>query len=384
MLRELRNRVRGRQSFFGVLTLSLLITGILLTQSVFASRVILKDELQLHRALLHAAAGHGHACDCYSPYIDTVKIFNLSSTGFSMSWYCDDPSSYQVRYGLTASTKTTYFPAVRPTVGYKKCTVNVVGLTPNTIYHAGPVSKCLVNCGGTRASAIRMSQRRPKSQNDWVIQTLQSGSVSVLENSPQASSGYIISQARVTDLTAQDVTISWTTRNPSSSFIDYGITDKYGSSSGVNEVLDRSHRIQLFNLPLGTTFHARAGSTDANGTTVYTADFTFKTPVSEARVVNLTSVFNEPNPCFERTVINYRLFQPVERVTIDILTISGKNVANLEAPKSTLKQGDNKVLWDVRDNSGKRLSEGLYLYQITFYSFDHQAQVAKSYLMVRK
>jgi hypothetical protein len=203
------------------------------------------------------------------------------------------------------------------------------------------------------------------------------------------ATGIVVEQyltgAGVTEVTAKDVTIRWKTSIPTTSQVEYGLTSAYGSKSPENTILEHNHVIQLFNLQLGATYHARAVSREAStGKVIYSQDFTFETPVSEDRIANLSAVFNEPNPCFERTMFVYYLYQPVKRVTIDIFTLSGKTVATLEAPQSTLKKGYNKVLWDLRDNSQRRLPTGLYAYRVNFYTANNQVEVKKSNLMVRK
>lgn len=197
---------------------------------------------------------------------------------------------------------------------------------------------------------------------------------------------YVITEEKVHEITAKDVTIRWKTNIPATSLIEYGLTTAYGLKTEMNTTLGHNHVIQLFDFQLGTTYHARAVSTEPNtGKAIYSEDIIFTTPLKESRIIDPMTVFNEPNPAFTRTSFVYHLFQPAQRMTIDILTLSGKTVATLEAPPSTLKEGYNKVMWDLRDNTEKRVANGVYLYRMKFYLADNQVKVVKkSNLIVRR
>ncbi|MBN2567797.1 MAG: hypothetical protein JXB42_00030, partial [Deltaproteobacteria bacterium] len=264
---------------------------------------------------------------------------------------------------------------------YTKSSVTLTGLTPNTLYHLNPSSICKSDCGNTQVGLRRNTDKTGKA--DWTF-TTNATSITENPNGKGQKSPTAIAEARAAEITASEVTIRWKTNNPATSFVEYGLTSAYGSKSEENTIYELNHTIQLFDLRLGTVFHARAVSKDAStGAIAYSPDFTFTTPTAENRIVNLSTVFNEPNPCFERTTFVYYLYQPTKRVTIDIFTLSGKTVASLEAPQSTMMQGHNTVLWDLRDNGQKRLPAGLYTYKVTFYTADNHVDVKNSNLMIR-
>jgi hypothetical protein len=368
---------------YGLLAVVLAGAGVFVFRAnTSSSRIVLKDELQIQRKLLHNAAGE-HGCHCFSPFIASVTISNITSSGASIHWICDQPSSYQVKYGTT-STKGTYFPTATPAVSYKDHTVILTGLQPKTLYHVGPSSICLSNCQNNATPNLRKNVDSD-GKGDWTFTTLPATSVLQNQSESRETARTAISEVTVAKVTAKDVTITWKTNNPATSLIEYGLTTAYGSKTGENTLLERDHDIQLFDLKFGATYHARAVSKDAStGKASYSSDFTFRTPTFEDRIANLLSPINEPNPCSDRTVFVYYLYQPVKRMTIDILTLSGKIVATLESPQSTLREGYNKVLWDVRDNTQKRLPNGLYAYRMRFQTANNEVEVTKSNLMVRR
>jgi len=181
-----------------------------------------------------------------------------------------------------------------------------------------------------------------------------------------------ISNAQAVTITAKDVTITWNTNIPATSSVEYGLTPEYGLNSGLSTEMKYDHTIQLFELQKDKVYHARVVSyADENATTAsYSEDFTFKVPAREERIADKKFIVNEPNPASTWTMFTYNLYQPAKSVTIDILTLSGKKVATLESPSSSLAEGWNKVRWD-----NINLKNGLYVYRMKFRTVSNMEQV---------
>jgi hypothetical protein len=446
---------------FGLLAMVLVGVGVsVFRTNTSSSRVVLTDEFDANRKILHSAAGD-HACDCFSPIIANFKVSNVTTNSADFSWDCSSPSSYQVNYG-TSGNKGTKFPKDRPDVSYTNHTVTVTGLNPNTEYHAGPTSVCLSNCTRNSVGGLVKEFQQSNGQRDWTFKTniarmdfhisgfikdagkgMEGVTVKLSGDSSRTvtttstgeykftslpktgtftvtptKTGYtynppsltyanstgdqtdknytaavvgvvaqaascVISDFEVAKITAKDVTIAWKTDAPAMSLVEYGLTTDYGLKTGVNTEMVKNHEIQLFNLREGATYHCRAISYTGESagiakTTAHSSDFTFKTPAFEDRIASKENIFNEPNPCSQWTNISYMLYQPVKRVTIDILSLSGKLVASLESPASARAEGWNKVRWDVTDNTGKPLVNGIYVYKMTFQTATNNVMVVKS------
>ncbi len=88
---------------------------------------------------------------------------------------------------------------------------------------------------------------------------------------PVASS--VLSEAAV------DVTIEWTTDEASSSIVEYGLTNSYGTTTDEEDTSPRvtAHSVTLSGLATCTTYHYRVKSTDAENNTVTGSDDTFVT-----------------------------------------------------------------------------------------------------------
>ena len=87
--------------------------------------------------------------------------------------------------------------------------------------------------------------------------------------------------------------------------------------------------------------------------------------------LQLTPVANVPNPAVEETTIIFWISVRAE-VTIKFYTISGEPIrtmtydqvkANLTGA-SDINRGDNRVKWDLKNNSKKLVSTGVYFYKV--------------------
>ena len=89
-----------------------------------------------------------------------------------------------------------------------------------------------------------------------------------------------ISDVTVSSRTATGATISWTTAEPSTSQVDYGVTSAYGEATTVDPTLDTVHTVTLTGLALNTVYHFSVESARANGLNDTSADMTFSTDVT--------------------------------------------------------------------------------------------------------
>ncbi|MEM1082939.1 MAG: chitobiase/beta-hexosaminidase C-terminal domain-containing protein [Verrucomicrobiota bacterium] len=98
------------------------------------------------------------------------------------------------------------------------------------------------------------------------------------------------------DPASTTVTISWSTDEASSSFVDFGTTTAYGTTAG-DPTLVASHSVVLQGLQPSTTYHFRVRSEDASGNEAVSGDFTFTTaeegsdPVSMPTIQPASSIY---------------------------------------------------------------------------------------------
>src|SRR5205085_6547285 len=69
-----------------------------------------------------------------------------------------------------------------------------------------------------------------------------------------------ISGVSTSNVGTTGVTVNWTTNNPASSQVQYGLTTAYGSSSTLDSTMVTSHSVGLTGLSAGTLYHYRVQS----------------------------------------------------------------------------------------------------------------------------
>ncbi len=85
-----------------------------------------------------------------------------------------------------------------------------------------------------------------------------------------------ISNVQATNVTDDSATITWTTDQPATSQVEYGLTTAYGNLSPLHGTLVTSHSVMLEGLDSNTLYHYRVISTNGNGSAT-SNDFTFNT-----------------------------------------------------------------------------------------------------------
>lgn len=79
-------------------------------------------------------------------------------------------------------------------------------------------------------------------------------------------------------VTYNSVTIVWTTDEPATSQVEYGLTAVYGSSTPLDSVLVTSHSINISGLDPNTTYHYRVKARDGSTNEAISTSYTFTTP----------------------------------------------------------------------------------------------------------
>ena len=79
--------------------------------------------------------------------------------------------------------------------------------------------------------------------------------------------------------TSNSATITWSTDEPATSFVDYGINDAYGSSVSDSTHVT-SHSVKITGLTPKTTYHFKVTSVDPSGNSASSVDYQFTTSAS--------------------------------------------------------------------------------------------------------
>lgn len=90
------------------------------------------------------------------------------------------------------------------------------------------------------------------------------------------TSAPVLAGVQVASVLATSATIAWTSDEPSSSIVRYGLTTSYGSSASAAGLVT-NHGVRLTGLPQARLIHYRVESKDASGNLAVSADRTFRT-----------------------------------------------------------------------------------------------------------
>jgi len=82
---------------------------------------------------------------------------------------------------------------------------------------------------------------------------------------------------RASDISFSSVTIEWTTNEPATGQVEYGLTEEYGSIATTDTGLLNNHSVELTGLEAGKTYHYRVISRDVSNNQAVSADETFTT-----------------------------------------------------------------------------------------------------------
>ncbi|MDD5688638.1 MAG: carbohydrate-binding protein, partial [Elusimicrobia bacterium] len=95
----------------------------------------------------------------------------------------------------------------------------------------------------------------------------------------------IVSVVIPTSISGTAAVITWTTNEPATSKVEYGLTTSYGNTTAVTDNSGvTSHSVTLSGLTENTVYHYRMVSVDMNGNPTTTGDYSF------------TTILNDPNP----------------------------------------------------------------------------------------
>ena len=88
---------------------------------------------------------------------------------------------------------------------------------------------------------------------------------------------------------------------------------------------------------------------------------------------------NSPNPFNPVTTIRYAVPEP-SKVTITVHDLLGKRVRTLLS--NSQDGGYKSVIWDGRDESGRSVASGMYLYRISARSLESNGKFSQTHKMV--
>ena len=124
---------------------------------------------------------------------------------------------------------------------------------------------------GDNTISVKAKDLNDNEMTESAISTFTIEIVPIDETSPE------ITEVAETGISQNSTYITWTTDEPSTSQIEYGITDGYGNTTDKDSNLVTLHNVSISNLEPNTTYHYRMISIDEFGNENISEDYTFKT-----------------------------------------------------------------------------------------------------------
>jgi len=183
--------------------------------------------------------------DTTDPIISNIQVVNIGDNGATVTWETNEPATSRVDYGET----TGYGQNVQDLSLKTSHSLSITGLDSNTLYHY-------------RVRSIDEATNQAASADDTFTTT--------------DSGAPVISNVAVSNITATSATITWTTDEPATSVVHYGVSAGYGADASVGG-MSTSHSVTLTGLEDDTTYHFQVESTDEATNTATSNDDTFDT-----------------------------------------------------------------------------------------------------------
>ncbi|MDD5688212.1 MAG: FG-GAP-like repeat-containing protein [Elusimicrobia bacterium] len=101
----------------------------------------------------------------------------------------------------------------------------------------------------------------------------------------------VVSVVTPSNISGSGIVIRWTTNEPSTSKVEYGLTTSYGNSTPVTDSGGvYNHSVTLSGLTENTLYHYRIVSTDMNGNPTTTGDYSFTTTANDTKAPVISNV----------------------------------------------------------------------------------------------
>jgi hypothetical protein len=202
-----------------------------------------------------------------------VETGTITTTSAIVKWSTEIAADGQVEYGTTTS-----YASSTPLVSALSTdhTVTLSTLLPNTTYHYRVRSK-------TSTVAVEISR-------DYTFKT----------NATADTTAPTLGAITVTDITQTSVKVNWTTNEPATASVEWGLQTSYGIITPNADTNTLSHLVSLIDLEAGKTYNYRAISKDAANNTTRSANAMFVTtappPAADTTAPLITNVQTDSSP----------------------------------------------------------------------------------------
>ncbi len=99
--------------------------------------------------------------------------------------------------------------------------------------------------------------------------------------------------------------------------------------------------------------------------------------------MDLMQVYNFPNPFANKTFFTFKLTQIPDNLKINIYTIAGRLIKQIEKSSAQLNYDLNKIEWNGRDADGDMIANGTYLYKVIIQKGEKSQNVTQKLSIIR-
>ena len=107
----------------------------------------------------------------------------------------------------------------------------------------------------------------------------------VIQSTGPDTTAPVISSVAAGSIGSTTATITWSTNEPATSRVEYGLTTSYGTLTTLDSTLVTSHTVNLSGLTASTTYHYRVLSADGSNNPATSGDFTFTTASATTQTI---------------------------------------------------------------------------------------------------
>jgi len=200
--------------------------------------------------------------DTIPPVISGVAALNITATGATIDWLTDEGADSQIEYGTSQAFGNLTTKDAQLLTSHSQ---TLSGLTGSTLYYYRALS---ADAAGN-------------------LQT--SNTYSFTTQAPADTTPPVISNIRVQNATPSTIRIVWSTDEPASSSLEYGMTQGYGFTTPTDNNLTGTHIVDIQGLSPFTTYNFRVHSSDAASNAAVSADNIFTTSNASPVISSFTA-----------------------------------------------------------------------------------------------
>jgi hypothetical protein len=183
--------------------------------------------------------------DTTPPVISGISAGSITATSVQITWTTNEAGTSLVQYSTNLSFNLSSALNSTPVTNHSR---TLTGLTAATQYNYRVVT---TDSAGNAAT---------------------SGTNTFTTAAAPDTAGPQIRSIAVTQITSSSATVTWTTDEPATSLVQYGLTAAYGLALPLNATLTTSHSRALTGLTPATTYHFQVRNSDAAGNASLSSD----------------------------------------------------------------------------------------------------------------